>query len=182
MQRISVNSHNIRDPFLFRAGGMRHSVLFLFFSYLSDTVRADNDQRNGPAPDDKSRPGRRHLFARPDQAAKRKPVEPAAGRNPGGWAGQQAVGGNHAAAQADGRDRRQADHLARHEALRTYGMNEFVVALGYKGEAVMRYFLDLHYAQQRPHGPHARRLRHLSRASNTSPTGRSTSSTPAPTR
>src|SRR5947209_6302740 len=27
----------------------------------------------------------------------------------------------------------------------SYGMNEFVIALGYKKEAVIRYFLDLHY-------------------------------------
>src|SRR6267378_4305474 len=27
----------------------------------------------------------------------------------------------------------------------TYGMNEFIIALGYKKEAIIRYFLDLHY-------------------------------------
>ena len=27
----------------------------------------------------------------------------------------------------------------------SYGLNEFVIALGYKKEAIMRYFLDLHY-------------------------------------
>src|SRR5438270_13522865 len=27
----------------------------------------------------------------------------------------------------------------------SYGMNEFIIALGYKKEAIIRYFLDLHY-------------------------------------
>ena len=37
--------------------------------------------------------------------------------------------------QADGRDRRPADPLAHHEALRPHGFNDFVVCLGYKGES-----------------------------------------------
>ena len=45
--------------------------------------------------------------------------------------------------QADGGDRRPTDPLAHHEALRAYGFNEFVVALGYKGDVIKRYFLGL---------------------------------------
>jgi glucose-1-phosphate cytidylyltransferase len=34
-------------------------------------------------------------------------------------------------------------HIMKHYA--SYGVNEFVIALGYKKEAIIRYFLDLHY-------------------------------------
>ena len=46
--------------------------------------------------------------------------------------------------EADGRDRRKADPLAHHEALRrATGFSEFVVASGYKGECIKDYFLEL---------------------------------------
>src|SRR5262249_34346235 len=34
-------------------------------------------------------------------------------------------------------------HIMKHYS--TYGMNEFVIALGYKKDAIIRYFIDLHY-------------------------------------
>ncbi len=34
-------------------------------------------------------------------------------------------------------------HIMKHYS--SYGMNEFVIAVGYKKEAIIRYFLDLHY-------------------------------------
>jgi glucose-1-phosphate cytidylyltransferase len=34
-------------------------------------------------------------------------------------------------------------HIMKHYS--SYGMNEFVIALGYKKEAIIRYFMDLHY-------------------------------------
>ena len=34
-------------------------------------------------------------------------------------------------------------HIMKHYS--SYGINEFIIALGYKKEAIIRYFLDLHY-------------------------------------
>ena len=48
-----------------------------------------------------------------------------------------------AQAQADGRDRRQADPLAHHEdATPAHGINDFVVCLGYKGYVIKEYFAN----------------------------------------
>jgi glucose-1-phosphate cytidylyltransferase len=47
------------------------------------------------------------------------------------------------AAQADGRDRRQADPLAHHEdLLPQHGINDFVICLGYKGYMIKEYFAN----------------------------------------
>ena len=45
-------------------------------------------------------------------------------------------------AQADGRDRRQADPLAHHEDLLGHGINDFIVCLGYKGYVIKEYFAN----------------------------------------
>ena len=44
--------------------------------------------------------------------------------------------------QADGGDRRAPDPLAHHEALRPARPRDFLVALGYKGEMIKRYFFE----------------------------------------
>ena len=45
-------------------------------------------------------------------------------------------------AQADGRNRRPADHLAHHEDLLRHGVNDFIVCLGYKGYVIKEYFAN----------------------------------------
>jgi hypothetical protein len=42
-------------------------------------------------------------------------------------------------------NRRKADPLAHHAHLRETGVLEFIVALGYKGDVIKRYFLDYHH-------------------------------------
>ena len=56
---------------------------------------------------------------------------------------QPPVGGDRDQAQADGRDRRPADPLAHHEALRrATATRTSSIALGYKGEYIKRYMVD----------------------------------------
>ena len=104
-------------------------------------------------------------------------------------------------AEADGRDRRQADALAHHEHLRGDGFNEFIVALGYRGEVIKRYFLnfyalnnDLTLDRRRQSSVHDDRSRALAdrtrghgpqtktaAASGASPTGSATTPSCSPT-
>ena len=46
-----------------------------------------------------------------------------------------------------------------------YGLNEFVIALGYKGEYIKRYFADYCVAERRPDRPHRTQRRRLDRTS-----------------
>ena len=52
-------------------------------------------------------------------------------------------------------------HIMKHYA--HYGFNEFVVALGYKGEYIKRYMVDYAVAARRPHRDVARRARRCAR-------------------
>ena len=56
------------------------------------------------------------------------------GRDPRRGLGTRFSRGDRSAAQAHGRDRRPADPLAHHAALRPLWLREFIVCLGYKGE------------------------------------------------
>ena len=68
---------------------------------------------------------------------------PSEGRDPCRWRRQPPRGGDGVQAQADGRDRRQADPVAHHEVLRaSTGFDDFVIALGYKGELIKRFLVD----------------------------------------
>ena len=64
-------------------------------------------------------------------------------RDPVRRPGHAAARGDRVQAQADGRDRRPADPLAHHEAsTRHYGVRDFVLCLGYKGDVIRDYFLN----------------------------------------
>ncbi len=68
-------------------------------------------------------------------------------------------------------------HIMKHYA--HYGFNEFVVALGYKGEVIKRYFLDYYAAQRRPDDRPRRRARSSRTTRERERLDASTSSTPA---
>ena len=60
-----------------------------------------------------------------------------------GGLGSTPLGRDRGDAEADGRDRRQADPLAHHAAiLRTTDTTSSSIALGYKGEVIKRYMVE----------------------------------------
>ena len=89
-----------------------------------------------------------------------------------GGLGTRLIGRDRDPAQADGRDRRQADPVAHHEALYAkHGVDEFVICLGYKGYVIKEYFANYYLHHGRRHDRPRRATRSRCIAAAPSPGG-----------